>query len=144
MANSDNLKPRTFFTKLPTIQQAIAWRKNQAERGQEPSPLFIVVFDPPTTKDGGKTTYKYADSLVAIKAPDGRLIPTRSTRENKPQVSASVSASISRIARSASADQDLRILRVPADWKIPSSNDFPENLLHAIEKAGISERKKKQ
>lgn len=139
-----NLIPNIRTKKLPTVQQAIAWIKSQAERGQEPSPLFIVVFDPPAAKDREKTNYKYADSLVAIKAPDGRLIPTRSTRENKAQISASVSASISRVARSGLTGIDLRILSVPADWKIPSADDFSENLLNAIEQAGIEERKKKQ
>lgn len=135
-----NLIPNIRTKKLPTIQQAIAWVKSQAEKGQEPSPLFIVVFEPAATDN--KTSYKYSDSFVAIKAPDGELIPTRSTRDNKPQISASVSASISRVARSSGLSGiDLRILNVPSDWKIPNAEDFSENLLNAIEQNGLKHYK---
>ncbi|MBE0507812.1 MAG: hypothetical protein IBX50_17900 [Marinospirillum sp.] len=140
MGRVENLKPTKAAIKLPTIQQAMAWRELQLKDGKQDScSVYIVIFESPksdaeTDEDTAKKNYKYNKSLVAIKSGE-LIIPTRSVRENKAQISSSISASISRIARSAPDVQDIRLLRVAHDWKIPGPSDFPEVLLQAIEHA---------
>lgn len=140
MGRAENLKPTKAAIKLPTIQQAMAWRELQLKDGKQDScSVYIVNFESPksdaeTDEDTAKKNYKYNKSLVAIKSGE-LIIPTRSVRENKAQISSSISASISRIARSAPDVQDIRLLRVAHDWKIPGPSDFPEVLLQAIEHA---------
>lgn len=140
MGRAENLKPTKAAIKLPTIQQAMAWRELQLKDGKQDScSVYIVIFESPksdaeTDEDTAKKNYKYNKSLVAIKSGE-LIIPTRSVRENKAQISSSISASISRIARSAPDVQDIRLLRVAHDWKIPGPSDFPEVLLQAIEHA---------